>query len=629
MLPDPVEQTRAELSAAHAPDSVAGRLSRGLRRALRRALLRVRTGHANPAPTAARLHMPMPHHERQPASTPSRGQHQLRAGAARDALRIQQAMPQGHGLRSAVPAADANRWLAVCDAVAGWQQEMARRLNRYSGPLLVDASQPTEQGLALAATRMLLAMQQKSRHLVLDSIPVMRLPAALCLAEQLEHLTLHDCDLFEWPASGGLPINLSVLHFSRNPRLTALPGRIGKLLQLRELVVLDSPLRALPAAVSQLPRLERLVLQGTDLRIVPVELGALEHLHTLVLASSKLLSQLPISLGQLHQLRQLDLQGNPMLAALPDTLGNLALLQRLDLRDNSAMTALPASLGRLHDLRHLDASGMSAMSNLPESIGDCAALRTLRLRDCVSLRALPASVGRLKHLTYLDLRGCYALSTLPETLRDLPAACRVDVPPHLLPRLAELRPAVPRATALRGNGAVDWTALRRSWRARLQPYDKAYGSDALHIWMERQINALQTDAVRAHRDSRRLGLLIDGLCDSAVLRAHVFQRAHEVYALGGLDDEGLPLNALMTLLMSERLREQTLPEDAAARLLRTEAFAALPDCRHDDASIDEAIQELMHWAPLQSYVDRYAASAGHTAAAQQYAAVARAWLRAG
>ncbi|WP_157003220.1 leucine-rich repeat domain-containing protein [Ralstonia sp. A12] len=530
---------------------------------------------------------------------PSRGQHQLRAVAARDAQRIQQSLLHGHASRVTVPSTDATGWLAVCEAVAGWQQEMARRLNRYSGPLLADATRPMAQGLALAGTRMLLAMQQKNRHLVLDSIPVMRLPAVLCLAEHLERLTIHDCDLFEWPASGGLPVNLSVLHFSRNQRLTALPGRIGMLLQLQEIVVLDSPLRALPSSLSQLPRLERLVLQGTDLRIVPGELGALERLNTLTLASNRHLLQLPISLGQLAQLRQLNLCGNPVLAELPDTLCNLAMLERLDLRDNRAMAALPTSLGRLHRLRYLDGSGMSALAALPESIGNCAALRTLRLRDCASLRALPPSVGSLKRLTHLDLRGCNALADLPDTLRDLSLTCRIDVPAHLFSRLAALRAAAAQPAAVASSTSPDWTPLRTSWRARLRPYDAEYGSDALRIWIERYISAIAFDAVRAHRDSRRLSLLVDGLCDSTVLRSHVFQRAYELYALGNLDDDGLPLSALMTLLINERLRERALPEDEAVRMLRTEAFAALLEHGTGGSPIDDAIHQFAHWAPLQ------------------------------
>ena len=614
-------QSHFESASLHPePGAFAGRLSRALRRALQRVV------HGKQPPVSARAHALLPHHERQPAPASSRAQHQLRAVAARDALRIQQAVPHGHGLRAAEPATEGNRWLAVCDAVAGWQQDMARRLHRYSGPLLADTHQPTAQGLALAATRMLLAMQQHNRHLVLDSIPVMRLPAALCLADQLEQLVIHDCDVFEWPASGGLPLNLSVLHFSRNPRLTALPGRIGKLLQLREVVVLDSPLRALPASLSQLPRLERLVLQGTDLRIVPVELGALTHLQTLSLASSRLLTQLPISLGQLGQLRQLNLRGNPLLAALPDTLGNLVLLERLDLRDAHAMTALPDTLGRLHKLQALDASGMSALAALPESIGQCAALRTLRLRDCLALRALPASVGQLNKLEHLDLRGCYALSDLPDTLRALPAGCRIDVPAHLLARLADLRPGTPHASERRAVSGIDWNALRESWRARLQPYGGEYGSDALHIWLERYINTVAPDVVRAHRDSRRLALLIDGLCDSAVLRSHVFQRAHERYALGDLDDGGLPLNELMTLLLNERLRDHTLPEDAASNLLRTEAFATLLERDAANGSLDEAVQQLAQWAPLQGYVERYVGAGGD--GARRHIAVARTWLRA-
>ncbi|CAJ0702262.1 hypothetical protein LMG19089_03048 [Ralstonia edaphis] len=623
MLPHTVAQTRADPDAADTGVSVTGKLSR----ALRRALQRVRTGHAEPSPAANRFHVSIPHHDRQPAPTTSRAQHQQRAGAARDAQRIQQAMPQGHGLRAPIPPTDASRWLSVCEAVAGWQQEMARRLHRYSGPLLTDAARPTEQGLALAATRMLLAMQQKSRHLVLDGIPVMRLPAALCLAEELERLTVHDCDLFEWPASGGLPVNLSALHFARNPRLTALPGRMGKLLQLKEIVVLDSPLRALPSSLSQLPRLERLVLQGTDLRIVPVELGALVALQTLTLASNKLLVQLPISLGQLAQLRELQLRGNPLLTVLPDTLGNLAELERLDLRENCAITALPESLARLRKLRHLDASGMASLVAVPEGIGHCAQLRTLRLRDCGSLRSLPASVGNLTQLTHLDLRGCYALSGLPEALRELPAACRVDVPAHLSARLAELRPAAA-TVATAGSGiAPDWTALRQEWRARLQPYDAEYGSDALCIWMERYINAIAPDAVRAYRDSRRLGLLVDGLCEMAALRSAVFQRAQERYALGCLDEEGLPLDVLMALLVGERLREPGLPEDAAARMVRAEAFAALLEYGATGGSIDEAVQKLAAWPPLQGYVARYV-RAGE-GVAQRHVAVAREWLHAG
>ena len=623
MLPHTVAQTRADPDAADTGVSVTGKLSR----ALRRALQRVRTGHAEPSPAANRFHVSIPHHDRQPAPTTSRAQHQQRAGAARDAQRIQQAMPQGHGLRAPIPPTDASRWLSVCEAVAGWQQEMARRLHRYSGPLLTDAARPTEQGLALAATRMLLAMQQKSRHLVLDGIPVMRLPAALCLAEELERLTVHDCDLFEWPASGGLPVNLSALHFARNPRLTALPGRMGKLLQLKEIVVLDSPLRALPSSLSQLPRLERLVLQGTDLRIVPVELGALVALQTLTLASNKLLVQLPISLGQLAQLRELQLRGNPLLTVLPDTLGNLAELERLDLRENCAITALPESLARLRKLRHLDASGMASLVAVPEGIGHCAQLRTLRLRDCGSLRSLPASVGNLTQLTHLDLRGCYALSGLPEALRELPAACRVDVPAHLSARLAELRPAAA-TVATAGSGiAPDWTALRQEWRARLQPYDAEYGSDALCIWMERYINAIAPDAVRAYRDSRRLGLLVDGLCEMAALRSAVFQRAQERYALGCLDEEGLPLEVLMALLVGERLREPGLPEDAAARMVRAEAFAALLEYGAAGGSIDEAVQKLAAWPPLQGYVARYV-RAGE-GVAQRHVAVAREWLHAG
>ncbi|MBT1539797.1 leucine-rich repeat domain-containing protein [Ralstonia solanacearum] len=632
---EPIGQDSVQAEPAAAPSSLIARLSR----ALKRALLRVRpvaAGHAQPAPVAARTHTTiMPRHERRPAE-PSRAQHQMRADAARAAHRLQQPATglHAHHARGTVPFADSNRWMAVCDAVAGWQQEMVRRVGRYNGPLLPNVNRPTEQGLALTATRMLLAMQQKSRHLVLDSIPVMRLPSALCNAEQLEVLTVHDCDVFEWPASGGLPPNLTSLHFSRNRRMTAIPGRMGQLQQLRELVILDSPLRALPTAVSQLPRLERLVLQGSDLRIVPVELGALQRLLTLTLANGRLLTQLPNSLGQLQQLRHLSLRGNPVLPVLPETVGQLSVLESLDLRDNTGMAVLPRSLGSLRRLRHLDCSGMSALASLPAELGACTSLRTLRLRDCVTLRSLPATLGGLKRLTHLDLRGCLGLTDLPETLRSLPAACQIDVPPHLLERLAERRrtitaPAVPLPNP--GEGA-DWVHLLQNWRTRLGLYDAEYGSDAFRIWVERSANAAMSDEVRSRRDGRRLGFLVDGLCNSATLRCLVFQRAHERYALGHLDDEGLPLHELMALLTEECVRSGPSFADRAATLMRHEAWSSLLEGTTGTEFIGEAVEVLADTLP-QIYADRHGMPVEQqesegSAPVQRHTAVAQAWLHA-
>lgn len=629
---DPTAQEPAQAEPAAAPSSLVARLSRALRRALRR-VRPVPAGHANPAPVAARAHTTiMPRHERRPAAEPSRAQHQMRADAARAAQRLQQ--PAGglhaHHARGTVPFADGNRWMAVCDAVAGWQQEMVRRVSRYSGPLLPDANRPTEQGLALAATRMLLAMQQKSRHLVLDSIPVMRLPSALCNAEQVEVLTVHDCDVFEWPASGGLPPNLCSLHFSRNRRLTAIPGRMGQLQQLRELVILDSPLRALPTAVSQLPQLERLVLQGSDLRIVPVELGALQRLQTLTLASSRLLTQLPTSLGQLQRLRQLNLRGNPVLPALPETVGQLSVLESLDLRENTGMTTLPRSLGSLRRLRHLDCSGMTALTALPADLGACTSLRTLRLRDCVALRTLPATLGGLKRLTHLDLRGCVGLTDLPEALRSLPATCRIDVPPHLAERLVQRRRTVAQAPSVPlpnpGEGA-DWGRLLQNWRTRLGLYDTEYGSDAFRIWVERSANAAMPDEVRSRRDARRLGFLVDGLCNSATLRCLVFQRAHERYALGHLDDEGLAIPELMALLTEECVRNGPSFADRAATLMRHEAWSSLLEGATGNDFIGEAVEVLADTLP-QIYADRHSMPIdGDTVLpVQRQAAAAQVWL---
>lgn len=89
----------------------------------------------------------------------------------------------------------------------------------------------------------------------------------------------------------------------------ALPAEIGQLTELRELLLLNHPLREVPAWLFDLPRLRYLMIRGTDITELPAAVARLRHLAVLRLENCQLpLSSLPASLRQLTALRQLSLR---------------------------------------------------------------------------------------------------------------------------------------------------------------------------------------------------------------------------------------------------------------------------------------------------------------------------------
>jgi len=93
-----------------------------------------------------------------------------------------------------------------------------------------------------------------------------------------------------------------------------------------------------------MPLLEDLDLSVNLINVLPEELGKLTNLKKLVIASNKLVT-LPISIGELQNLTALDCRSNE-LSEIPDTIGDLLRCQKMDF-SNNMLTELPWNLWKL------------------------------------------------------------------------------------------------------------------------------------------------------------------------------------------------------------------------------------------------------------------------------------------
>ncbi|MBW4593800.1 MAG: leucine-rich repeat domain-containing protein [Brasilonema angustatum HA4187-MV1] len=195
--------------------------------------------------------------------------------------------------------------------------------------------------------------------------------------------------------------------------LSALPTEIGQLHHLEKLQVTDNRLSSLPAEIGQLTNLQTLHLGSNQLSALPAEIGQLTNLQTLLLWDNQL-SALPAEIGQLTNLQTLHL-GSNQLSALPAEFGQLTNLQTLHL-DSNQLSALPAEFGQLTNLQTLYL-GDNQLSALPPEFGQLTNLQKLHLGDN-QLSALPAKIGQLTNLQKLHL-GSNQLSALPAKIGQL------------------------------------------------------------------------------------------------------------------------------------------------------------------------------------------------------------------
>ncbi len=194
--------------------------------------------------------------------------------------------------------------------------------------------------------------------------------------------------------------------------LSELSKEIGLLNQLEELLIIGNQLSELPAEFGQLTNLQSLNLSGNQLSELPAEIGQLTNLQSLNLNHNQL-NSLPAEFGLLNQLEELLIIGN-QLSELPAEFGQLTNLQSLNLNHNQ-LNSLPAEFGQLTNLQSLHLWG-NQLSELPAEIGQLTNLQSLNLNHN-QLNSLPTEIGHL-HSCLSELRLDYnLLKYLPPEIR--------------------------------------------------------------------------------------------------------------------------------------------------------------------------------------------------------------------
>ncbi|XP_056162473.1 uncharacterized protein LOC115684239 isoform X4 [Syzygium oleosum] len=295
-----------------------------------------------------------------------------------------------------------------------------------------------------------LKMATELKVLNLENCDLRRTPD-LSAFKSLEILTLEYCDNLEeiHPSIQDIKTLIS-LNVNGCSELKELPLGVGRMEELRELLINDTNIREIPISrgclmkletldasnceqLAQLPEslgslvsLTQLDLLRTGIEELPESIGSLKKLKTLDASYCASLAHISSSIGNLTSLSLLDLRGCSKLAQLPDTIGSLVSLRSLSLSKCHSLRKIPDSIGKLESLTELHLES-TAIEELPEFIGSLKKLKTLDASYCVSLAHISSSIGNLTSLSLLDLRGCSKLAQLPDTIGSLVSLQRLSL----------------------------------------------------------------------------------------------------------------------------------------------------------------------------------------------------------
>ena len=194
----------------------------------------------------------------------------------------------------------------------------------------------------------------------------------------LNKLRMRGKELQDLPVAVFGILELEVLDLSPNRescldyRMTKVPPQIGKLANLKVLMLDTNDLYNLPKEISLLLNLERLSLSNNHLKSLPPGFQRLNKLRSLHAANNNF-EVLPLEICELPSLEFLDLSDN-VLINLPEQIGNIKTLSTLLLLYNKLI-------------------------QLPDSVCTLPELECLWL-DCNRLRELPRNFGKLSRLDW-------------------------------------------------------------------------------------------------------------------------------------------------------------------------------------------------------------------------------------
>jgi len=223
------------------------------------------------------------------------------------------------------------------------------------------------------------------------------------------------------------------------PKGVEVPRWLGKLENLRSIIIALEEGQTLPEGISHMSNLKTLIVNGErhasfpscvgnlpnlkflciNLAHIPHDIGNFTTIETLsFLRSTK---SLPSSLGSLKNLKRLSFHRCVDLQRLPDELGDLPSLECLEIK--SRITTLPRSIGNLKNLKVLKINTVCApvktvLLALPEEIGNLTSLEQLDLGQS-EMESLPEAIGNLQNLKILNLYGSVGFSTLPDSIGNL------------------------------------------------------------------------------------------------------------------------------------------------------------------------------------------------------------------
>lgn len=186
------------------------------------------------------------------------------------------------------------------------------------------------------------------------------------------------------------------LNLSANNLQGSIPGEIGKLKHLKNLMLVSNK------------------LQGN----LPAELYTMSDLKTLWLSSNELTGEISEAIGALSHLENLDLGYNNFSGTLPEELGDLTKLQTLSLEYNRFSGSVPTSLSNLTDLISLSLESNTFTGGV-DFVTSLVNLGDLRLRDNQFSGSLPEKIGSLTNLKHFDIANNMFSGGVPESLSNI------------------------------------------------------------------------------------------------------------------------------------------------------------------------------------------------------------------